>query len=128
MQSRVSDGWNAGLWSHIDEMGLPLLLVPDADGGIGGQWDDVHVVLHALGAHAIALPVGEAMLARRLLAFAAIEAPEGLIGLAPRANGTLHFERGDRQQRTTPAHSTACRGGGNCSSSSRWRWAQTVHM
>jgi acyl-CoA dehydrogenase len=94
VQSRVSEGWNAGLWSQVDEMGLPLLLVPEADGGIGGHWDDAHVVLHALGAHAVALPVGESMLARRLLALAAIDAPAGLVGLAPRSIGTLAVDTG----------------------------------
>ena len=29
VQSRVSEGWNAELWSQVDEMGLPLLLVPE---------------------------------------------------------------------------------------------------
>jgi len=96
VQSRLSEGWNAELWSQIDEMGLPLLLVPEAAGGIGGNWDDAHVVLHALGAHAVALPVGESMLARRLLAVAGLDVPSGLVGLASRANGALDFEAGGR--------------------------------
>ncbi len=101
VQSRVSEGWNAELWSQVDEMGLPLLLVPEEHGGIGGHWDDAHVVLHALGAHAVALPVGESMLARRLLALAAIDAPAGLVGLAPRV---------DRRARlSTPALRAAAR-------------------
>ena len=98
VQSRLSEGWNAELWSQIDEMGLPLLLVPEAAGGIGGSWEDAQVVLHALGAHAVALPVAESMLARRLLAVAGFDAPSGLIGLAPQAIGALDFEGAARSR------------------------------
>ena len=72
-------------------------------------------MLHALGAHAVALPVGEAMLARRLLAFAGARGCRtGLIGLAPRAIGTLEFERGDSAAAHFTGALTACRGAGNC--------------
>jgi acyl-CoA dehydrogenase len=94
VQSKLSQGWNAALWSQADEMGLPLLLVPEAAGGIGASWDDAQVVLHALGAHAVALPVGESMLARRLLALAGLDAPQGLVGLAPEGLGTLDVDAG----------------------------------
>ncbi len=59
-----ADGWSASLWQHIEHLALPLLLVPEEAGGIGGTWDDAFVVLHGLGYYAIALPVAEAMLAR----------------------------------------------------------------
>lgn len=65
-QAALSDGWNDPLWRQLDEMALPLLLVDEAQGGVGGTLEDALPLAQALGAHAVALPVGEAMLARHL--------------------------------------------------------------
>src|SRR5258706_7519986 len=65
-RSSVAEGWNGALWKQLDDMALPLLLVPEAAGGIGGDWEDAEVVARALGIHAVALPVAETMLARAL--------------------------------------------------------------
>jgi acyl-CoA dehydrogenase len=88
-QAAVSEGWNGALWRQLDEIGLPLLLVDESAGGIGGDWQDAHVVAHAMGAHAVGLPVCEAMLARRLAARAGVTLPDGVVGVAPTAVGAL---------------------------------------
>ena len=64
-QSALSEGWNEALWRRLDEIGLPLLLVPEAQGGIGGTLDDALAVSRLLGAFAVALPMGEALLAHQ---------------------------------------------------------------
>ena len=64
------DAWVKGqrefhpiIWSQVAEIGLPGLLVPEAAGGVGGQWRDALVVVEAMGEHAAALPLAETMLA-----------------------------------------------------------------
>ncbi len=68
-------------WSVIVEAGFPLLLVPEAKGGIGGDWGDAFAVLRHAGAHALPQPLGEAMLAAHLLARADIAQPPGLTSI-----------------------------------------------
>ena len=66
-------------WAAIVEHGFPLLLVPEASGGFGGDWGDAFAVLQAAGATALAQPLAEAMLAAHLLARAGVAQPPGLV-------------------------------------------------
>ncbi|HZR38417.1 MAG TPA: acyl-CoA dehydrogenase family protein [Nevskia sp.] len=75
-------------WRQVEELGLPLLLVPEAQGGVGGGWEEALAVLQPAGGHAVALPLAESMLAHRLLASAGLEPADGLAVAAP-AEGTL---------------------------------------
>lgn len=50
-------------WAQIEALGLPSLLLPEAEGGFGGGWADALVVFQLAGRHAVALPVVEAVLA-----------------------------------------------------------------
>ena len=88
-QAALSEGWNETLWQQLVDMGLPQLLVAEADGGIGGTWEDAQVVAQAIGAHAVGLPVCEAMLAHALAAQAGLALPGGTIGIAPAGVGSL---------------------------------------
>lgn len=81
--------FDAALWSQVEDLGLPGLLVPEAQGGVGGNWEDAFVVLRAAGHHALPLPLGEAMLAARLAASAGLELPAGLATLAEDVQGEL---------------------------------------
>jgi acyl-CoA dehydrogenase len=94
-QAALSEGWNDTLWRQLDDMGLALLLVPEEQGGIGGTLDDALAVARTLGAFAVSLPVGEAMLAHRVAARCGLDlAHDGsAVGLAASATGTL--DRGD---------------------------------
>lgn len=49
-------------WARVEELGLPLLLVPEAGGGFGGTWEDALVVFRLAGYHALSLPLPEAIL------------------------------------------------------------------
>ncbi len=69
-------------WPALVEIGFPLLLVPEAQGGFGGDWGDAFAVLRAAGAHALAQPLAEAMLAAHLLARARVAQPAGLVTVA----------------------------------------------
>ncbi len=84
------EGWQAALWQQVEELGLPLVLVPEAHNGVGGDWDDVLAVLHAAGYYGIPLPVGEAMLAAKLVTDGGFEVPAGVLTVAAEADGSLH--------------------------------------
>jgi acyl-CoA dehydrogenase len=96
-QAALSEGWNADVWRQLDEIALPLLLVPEALGGIGGGLEDALPVALAFGAHAIALPLGETMLARRTAAACGLALPQGVskLGLATSAAGALERSAGE---------------------------------
>lgn len=79
----------ADLWGPVEEAAFPLLLVPEADGGFGGSWQDAFAVLRLAGYHAVPLPVGEAIIAAWLLSRAGLELPTGLATIAPEAEGKL---------------------------------------
>jgi acyl-CoA dehydrogenase len=82
------------LWSPVEEAGFPLLLVPEADGGFGGNWKDAFAVLRIAGYHALPLPVGESVVATWLLNRSGLEQPAGLATIAARTEGKLkngHF-------------------------------------
>jgi acyl-CoA dehydrogenase len=81
------------LWAPVEEAGFPLLLVPEADGGFGGDWQDAFAVLRLAGYHALACPVGEAIIAAWLLNRSGLEQPEGLATIAPRIDGKLADRR-----------------------------------
>jgi len=79
-QAAVSEGWPAALWRQLEEMGLPMLLVDEAAGGFGGDWEDAQIVAQAMGMYAVGLPLLETMLARRLASRCGIALPGGVVG------------------------------------------------
>ncbi len=74
----------ATAWPRLAEAGFATLLVPEDKGGFGGDWGDLFAVLRLAGNHALAAPLGETIVAHKLLAEAGIEAPEGAIALLDR--------------------------------------------
>jgi acyl-CoA dehydrogenase len=76
-------------WGQIVENGFPLLLVPESEGGFGGDWLDATAVLRLAGYHALALPLAEAILANRLLSQCGVSIPDGLAAMASGATGTF---------------------------------------
>ena len=74
----------ATVWPRLTEAGFATLLVPEEKGGFGGDWGDLFAVLRLAGQHALAAPLGETIVAHKLLAEAGIEPPEGAIALLDR--------------------------------------------
>lgn len=50
--------------NRLDELGLPALLVPEADGGFGGSWMDALTVFRLAGYHALGIDLPDAIIAR----------------------------------------------------------------
>ena len=48
-----------GLWDRLEEMGVPALLVPEADGGVGLTMADLVLVLEETGRYAVPEPILE---------------------------------------------------------------------
>lgn len=83
VQARAREGeWLADLWAEVAEMGLPLALLSEDEGGFGLSPAETGEVLRQLGLHAVPLPVAETMGANRLLAKAGLPLAEGPAGLA----------------------------------------------
>ena len=62
--------WPADLWKEIEEMGLPLIAVPEEQEGVGGTLADLMAMLRVAGEHAVPVPVAETALANLLIAAA----------------------------------------------------------
>jgi acyl-CoA dehydrogenase len=79
---------NAG-WDEIDALGIADILVPEEHGGSGADWDDACAVLQAAGHSQTPLPLAEAMIARKLLADAALKVSRSMLSIAVSPAGTL---------------------------------------
>ncbi len=77
--------WPHALWLALDVLGHAQLLIPEARGGVGGDWLDACTLLECAGEHNVPLPVAETLLATWLLDAA---------GLAP-SSGPLSFACAD---------------------------------
>ncbi len=82
-QTRARGGeWLPELWAEFEEMGLPLALLSEAQGGFGLDPSEQGEALRLLGRRAVPLPVAETMGANRLLALAGLPLAAGAAGLA----------------------------------------------
>lgn len=59
------DGF-ATTWAKIEKAELTQLLVSEADGGFGGDWEDAFAIAYLCGRHAAPVPLMEAILASHL--------------------------------------------------------------
>lgn len=84
--ARLDAGWSAGAWKVIEEMGLPLALVPEEAGGFGVEVPDALALVRLAGFHALPLPLAETMVANRLLAQTGLPLAEGVAAFASDAN------------------------------------------
>lgn len=75
-------------WAKTSELGLDGLLVSESEGGFEGDWDDAFAVVRRAGAHVLAMPVGEAIVAAHLATGAGFPR-DGFATLAARAVGDI---------------------------------------
>lgn len=85
-QGQARNGqWLDSLWAGVAEMGLPLALLSEEQGGFGLSQAEQGEALRLLGKLAVPLPIAETMGANRIFAKAGLPLAEGAAGLA-RAN------------------------------------------
>lgn len=68
-------GFQHSLWEQVEALGITALLIAEADGGVGADWEDACAVLHRSGYWQTPLPLAETMLARRLATAAGLPCP-----------------------------------------------------
>ena len=86
-QARARESeWLAHIWAEVEEMGLPLALLSEEQGGFGLSAAEQGEALRLLGQFAVPLPVAETMGANRLFGLAGLPLAAGPAGLA-RADG-----------------------------------------
>ncbi len=94
--------WLADAWSAIEELGLPLALVPEEAGGFGIDPVEALGLIRIAGAYAAPMPLAETMLAAKLLAEAGLEVPGGPLSVVPvHASDRLELTRADSGWRLT---------------------------
>lgn len=67
------------LWNDCEALGLTGALVPESSGGAGLTWADINPSLLVLGKHAAPVPLGETLIANRLLTDAGLDMAEGAV-------------------------------------------------
>jgi acyl-CoA dehydrogenase len=70
------------LWDNVNESGFGLVLVPEAQGGIGAGLAEAAAILQAAGEHAVPGPLLELVLGNKLLALAGREPTRVPVALA----------------------------------------------
>lgn len=64
------------LWNTVEELGIPNLFLSEENNGFEGSWQDAFPVFKQLGYHAIPLPLGETIVAKKILQDLDITIPE----------------------------------------------------
>jgi acyl-CoA dehydrogenase len=101
-ESAEKGEWPAALWQAIEEGGLTLPQIPEAQGGGGGTWQDAYIVVSAAGRFAVPLPLAETMVGAWLLSEAGLEVPTGPLTIAPvQATEHVSLDRGASGWRLT---------------------------
>jgi acyl-CoA dehydrogenase len=75
--------WPENLWRQVEDAGLTLAAVPEDLGGAGAAITDAMVIMHAVGRHAVPLPLVESILANWLLATCGAPAADGPLTIVP---------------------------------------------
>ena len=83
IEAAEKGAWPQALWRALEEGGLTLPLVPEAQGGAGGTWADAHVVVRAAGQYTAPVPLAETIVGGWLLGRAGLDVPLGPLTLAP---------------------------------------------
>jgi acyl-CoA dehydrogenase len=91
ISSGISGGAGAlpDAWLRIEDLGLLNLFQTELEGGFDGCWADAEVVFGLLGLHGLPLPVGETMIARKLLGEVNVTSPGGILTIGLCAHATL---------------------------------------
>jgi len=79
---RGGDGYDPALWSATEEAGFPLALLGEEHGGFGFSAREAFAPVRVAAACAVALPLGETLLANWVLSQAGLGSLDGPVALA----------------------------------------------
>jgi acyl-CoA dehydrogenase len=102
MNAAESGSWSTTLWKVLEENGHTHVLVPENDGGVGGNFGDALVVIRAAGQAGAPVPLVETIVAGHVLSAAGVAMPGGPVTLAPmRGTDRLTLDRDGTDWRLT---------------------------
>jgi acyl-CoA dehydrogenase len=82
LEAAEAGNFPQALWDAVNESGFGLVLVPEAQGGIGASLSEAAAILLAAGEHAVPGPLLELVLGNHLLALAGLPTSCGPLALA----------------------------------------------
>ena len=85
--------WPTALWNALQETGLVGALLPEEAGGSGIDFADAMAIVRRAAYHAVPLPLGETLLAGRLLLSAGLQVPAGALTVVPPGAQDLRISR-----------------------------------
>jgi acyl-CoA dehydrogenase len=89
--------WPSAIWQAVEQAGLPLALVPEAQGGAGLPPGDALRLIRRTGYHTLPVPLPETIFAQALWAQTSGAPSEGALSLAPiGAEQSISIERSAR--------------------------------
>lgn len=84
-------------WDLIEQFGLTQLMLPEVLDGFNGNWRDARIVFELLGKHAVALPIGETILACKYIHESDMEVDDkllsGIIGIGHCSDAVIDTRR-----------------------------------
>jgi acyl-CoA dehydrogenase len=83
LNAATNESWKAPLWIALEESGLTLAWVSEANGGAGADILDGFDILRVAGHYAVPIALAETLLAGRFLDAAGIKCPTGPLTVAP---------------------------------------------
>ena len=76
-------------WKTLTQLGMDNIFVSDQESGFAGNWQDARIVFYHGGRNALALPICETIVAKKLLLDAKIKLPSGPLTLATAVDSSL---------------------------------------
>jgi hypothetical protein len=93
LSGRGGEGFDPALWTAVAEAGFPLALLGAGQGGFGFSAREAFAPVRVAAAHAVALPLGETLLANWVLSRAGLEPLAGPGALVWAGTGQVPFGR-----------------------------------
>ena len=117
--------WPANLWKSVEEAGLLLAMVAEAQAGVGLAWKDASALIRRMGYWALPLPLAETMIANWLWCMPAEKRSKARWHSDPSCIRIALRWTSDRKAWCCRARCIMCPGCRTCGISSCWRPATT---
>ncbi|MBW2941357.1 acyl-CoA dehydrogenase family protein [Zhongshania aquimaris] len=85
------------LWRAIEDLGISNLLLSEDNGGFGGGWQDGFAIFKQIGFHAIPMPIGETIIAKKLLQDCNMPIPDSAITIGTAHTASIQHDKSSDQ-------------------------------
>jgi acyl-CoA dehydrogenase len=90
-----SSGFDAAIWSQVEEAGFDRLLLPEDDGGAGDAFEEATAIVGSMGRHAAAVPLVETLVANWCLSRAGLKVESGPKAFVALDSSQARYEDGN---------------------------------